>query len=129
MKKRSSIAFLFFILCFCSCAKNPTAEDYEAQTSKAKSYVEEKEYDKAIEAYSKAATLKPEYEAALREVDVEGTAVTAFAERHGLSPSNAGVRVFRARQALRQRVRQSCGTCAEHGCLNCTCPTAPPAVV
>jgi RNA polymerase sigma factor (sigma-70 family) len=76
-----------------------------------------------------AATLKPEYEAALREVDVEGTAVTAFAERHGLSPSNAGVRVFRARQALRQRVRQSCGTCAEHGCLNCTCPTAPPAVV
>lgn len=76
-----------------------------------------------------AATLKPEYEAALREVDVEGTTVTAFAERHGLSPSNAGVRVFRARQALRQRVRQSCGTCAEHGCLNCTCPTAPPAVV
>jgi RNA polymerase sigma-70 factor (ECF subfamily) len=33
----------------------------------------------------------------------------------------AGVRVFRAREALKKRVMESCGTCAEHGCLNCTC--------
>jgi hypothetical protein len=40
-----------------------------------------------------------------------------------LSASNAGVRVFRAREALKKRVTQSCGTCAEHGCVDCTCQT------
>ena len=68
-----------------------------------------------------AATLKPEYAEALQAIDVNGTAVKAFAQQHQLSPSNAGVRVFRAREALKKRVTQSCGTCAEHGCVNCTC--------
>ena len=70
-----------------------------------------------------AGTLKPEYAEALQEIDVQGTPVKAFAERHGLSASNAGVRVFRAREALKKRVTESCGTCAEHGCRNCTCQT------
>jgi RNA polymerase sigma factor (sigma-70 family) len=69
------------------------------------------------------ATLKPEYAEALQAIDIEGTAVRAFAERRGLSPNNAGVRVFRAREALKKRVMESCGTCAEHGCRNCTCQT------
>ena len=43
------------------------------------------------------------------------------AEQKGLSAANAGVRVFRARDALRRRVMESCGTCAEHGCLDCSC--------
>lgn len=68
-----------------------------------------------------ATTLKPEYAEALQAIDVQGTAVKTFAEQHGLSASNAGVRVFRAREALRKRVAESCGTCAEHGCRNCTC--------
>jgi len=68
-----------------------------------------------------AATLKPEYAEALQEIDVHGTSVKAFAEQRGLSATNAGVRVFRAREALKKRVTQSCGTCAEHGCMNCTC--------
>jgi len=68
-----------------------------------------------------AATLKPEYAEALQAIDVVGTPVKAFAEQHGLSASNAGVRVFRAREALKKRVTESCGTCAEHGCTNCTC--------
>jgi len=68
-----------------------------------------------------AATLKPEYGEALRAIDVEGMPVKTFAEQKGLSSSNAGVRVFRAREALRKRVVESCGTCAEHGCFNCTC--------
>jgi RNA polymerase sigma factor (sigma-70 family) len=71
-----------------------------------------------------ATTLKPEYAEALQEIDVNGVAVKAFAEAHHLSASNAGVRVFRAREALKKRVRQSCGTCAEHGCMNCTCTPA-----
>lgn len=71
-----------------------------------------------------AATLKPEYAAVLHSVDVDGIPVKTFAEQHRLSPGNAGVRVFRAREALRKRVMQSCGTCAEHGCLDCSCQTA-----
>ena len=70
-----------------------------------------------------ASTLKPEYAEALQQIDVQGVAVKTFAEQHGLSSSNAGVRVFRAREALKKRVTESCGTCAEHGCRNCTCGT------
>jgi len=68
-----------------------------------------------------ATTLKPEYADALQAIDVHGTAVKAYAGQKGLSTSNAGVRVFRAREALKKRVSESCGTCAEHGCRNCTC--------
>ena len=71
-----------------------------------------------------AATLKPEYAEALEAIEVAGTPVKTFAEHKGLSSSNAGVRVFRAREALKKRVTESCGTCAEHGCLNCTCKRA-----
>lgn len=70
---------------------------------------------------SLAETLKPEYAEAIQRIDVEGIAVKDFAERVGISASNAGVRVFRAREALRRQVSRSCGTCAEHGCLDCTC--------
>ena len=68
-----------------------------------------------------ASTLKPEYAAALQAIDVEGVPVKAFAEQAGMSASHAGVRVFRARAALKKRVAESCGTCAEHGCLDCSC--------
>ena len=68
-----------------------------------------------------AGTLKAEYADALQAIDVNGQPVKAFAELRGLSASNAGVRVFRAREALKKRVKESCGTCAEHGCRNCTC--------
>ena len=66
-------------------------------------------------------TLKPEYAEALQRIEVQGVPVKAFAEERGISSSNAAVRVFRAREALRRQVVASCGTCAEHGCLNCTC--------
>lgn len=70
-----------------------------------------------------ASTLKAEYAEALDAIDVQGTPVKAFAEQRGLSANNAGVRVFRAREALKKRLIESCGTCAEHGCRNCTCQT------
>ena len=68
-----------------------------------------------------AATLKPEYADALQAIDVDGIPVKTFAERHELTPGNAGVRVFRAREALKKRVAESCGICAQHGCRDCTC--------
>lgn len=68
-----------------------------------------------------ADTLKPEYAAALKRIEVDGISVQAFAEESGVTASNAAVRVFRARQALRKQVTAACGTCAEHGCLDCHC--------
>ena len=73
-----------------------------------------------------AGTLKPEYAEALTEIDIRGHAVKDFAQRRGLSATNAGVRVFRAREALKKRVVESCGTCADHGCQNCGCRKETP---
>jgi RNA polymerase sigma-70 factor (ECF subfamily) len=67
------------------------------------------------------ATLKPEYAEALERIEVEGSSVQGYAAEVGIQPNNAAVRVHRARAALRERVKASCGTCADHGCLDCTC--------
>ena len=74
-----------------------------------------------------ATTLKPEYADALHRIEVEGLSVKDYADQLGISSSNAGVRVFRAREALRKQVVRSCGTCADHGCLDCTCAASPSA--
>jgi RNA polymerase sigma-70 factor (ECF subfamily) len=66
-------------------------------------------------------TLKPEYALALRRIDVDGVSVQDFAAQAGITANNAGVRVFRAREALRKRVVRWCGSCAERGCIDCTC--------
>lgn len=66
-------------------------------------------------------TLKPEFAQAVRRIEVDGVAVKDYAAEAGITANAAGVRVHRARQALRDRVAESCGTCATHGCLDCTC--------
>jgi RNA polymerase sigma-70 factor (ECF subfamily) len=71
-----------------------------------------------------ADTLKPEYAAALARIEVDGVSVKEYAAELGISAGNAAVRIFRARKALRTQVTRSCGTCAEHGCLDCTCGAA-----
>jgi RNA polymerase sigma factor (sigma-70 family) len=68
-----------------------------------------------------AGTLKPEYSEALKRVELDGLAVKDYANEAGITSNNAAVRVFRAREALRKQVARSCGTCADHGCLDCTC--------
>ncbi len=68
-----------------------------------------------------AETLKPEYAAALQRIEVDGVAVKDYAQEAGITSNNAAVRVFRARDALRKHVARSCGTCATHGCVDCTC--------
>lgn len=68
-----------------------------------------------------AETLKPEYASALRRIEIDGISVKAYADEAGISSNNAGVRVFRAREALKKQVARACGTCADHGCLECHC--------
>jgi RNA polymerase sigma factor (sigma-70 family) len=68
-----------------------------------------------------ATSLSPEYAEAIRRVDLDGLAVKDYAAEAGISASNAGVRLFRARGNLRKAVARCCGTCAEHGCRDCSC--------
>ncbi len=72
-----------------------------------------------------ARALKPEYADALEQIEVRGVSVKDYAAAAGISASNAGVRIFRAREALRRTLAVSCGTCAAHGCLNCSCGAPP----
>ena len=68
-------------------------------------------------------TLKPEYGAAIRRVDLDGLSVRDFAAEANVTPGNAGVRLHRAREALGRQLARSCGTCLTHGCLDCRCAT------
>lgn len=66
-------------------------------------------------------TLKPDYQVALRVIDLEEGSLNDLAKQAGITSGNAAVRVHRAREALRKQVRTVCGSCAEHGCLDCHC--------
>jgi RNA polymerase sigma-70 factor (ECF subfamily) len=71
-------------------------------------------------------TLKPEYADALRTTYVEGASLQ---ERAGLTATNAGVRLHRARKKLKSAVVAHCGACAEAGCVDCDCSQeSPPGV-
>jgi RNA polymerase sigma-70 factor (ECF subfamily) len=66
-------------------------------------------------------TLKPEYAAAIKRVDLEGATVADFGRENGITANNAGVRLHRAHEALRRQLALSCDTCSTHGCLDCAC--------
>jgi RNA polymerase sigma-70 factor, ECF subfamily len=66
-------------------------------------------------------TLKPEYAAAINRLDLAGDDPARMAAELHISPNNLKVRHHRARQALRQRLEETCRVCAEHSCLDCTC--------
>lgn len=67
------------------------------------------------------AALRPDYAGILRRVDLEGVRTVDFAVEAGLTANSAAVRLHRARKALRARLAAACGTCADHGCLDCGC--------
>lgn len=71
-------------------------------------------------------TLKPNYAEALQRVDLGGERVQDFARDRGISANNAAVRLHRAREALRDKLLASCGTCATHGCVDCHCTSHQP---
>jgi RNA polymerase sigma factor (sigma-70 family) len=66
-------------------------------------------------------TLKPEYATALRRVELDGVTVRGYAQEAGITAGNAGVRVHRAREALKKQLIRCCGTCLTHGCFDCRC--------
>lgn len=66
-------------------------------------------------------SLKPEYAALIREVDLGERSLGEVARQARITPNNAGVRLHRARQALGRQLGKLCGACAAHGCLECHC--------
>lgn len=73
-----------------------------------------------------AQTLKPEYAAAISAPEVDGQSLADFASASSITHNNAAVRGHRAREALKKQVKASCGSCAEHGCVDCTCHETRP---
>jgi RNA polymerase sigma-70 factor (ECF subfamily) len=69
-------------------------------------------------------TLRPAYADILRRVEIDERPLTGVARSLGISANNASVRLLRARRALLDRLRATCGACFEHGCLDCFCRTA-----
>lgn len=65
---------------------------------------------------------KTEYQEAIEQVDLAGESVESFAQLQNTTANNASVRLHRARKAVAKRLVQVCGVCAEHKCLDCTCP-------
>lgn len=67
------------------------------------------------------ATLKPEYADVLKQTEVDEERVSDIARRKKTTPTNISVRLHRARAALRTRLLETCGACAQHACVDCTC--------
>lgn len=70
---------------------------------------------------AQAEQLKPAYAAILRRVVVDGVPVSQAAAELGLTPNNATVRLHRARKALKERLRDHCGTTTAQACSDCGC--------
>jgi RNA polymerase sigma-70 factor (ECF subfamily) len=68
--------------------------------------------------------LKSEYADVLWRADLIGESRQSIAGTLGISESNFRVRLHRARQALRQRLEETCRTCPIHGYLDCECDYA-----
>jgi RNA polymerase sigma factor (sigma-70 family) len=65
--------------------------------------------------------LKPEYRAAIEQVDLGGQSVEAFARAQRTTANNASVRLYRARKAVAKQVTEICRTCGIPACIDCTC--------
>ena len=66
-----------------------------------------------------------EYSQLIWQVDLLGQSRSKVAKRLGISPNNLGVRLHRARRALRGALMRFCTTCPTHGFLNCACEQPP----
>ena len=66
-------------------------------------------------------SIRPDYADLIRAVDLGEQPLQHFARDKSISATNAGVRAHRARAALRKQLVATCGSCAEHACVDCTC--------
>lgn len=68
-----------------------------------------------------ARNMPPNYAAVLALVDIHGATLAEAAEVLGISPNNVGVRLHRARKALRESMLEHCGVTSLKDCADCRC--------
>jgi RNA polymerase sigma factor (sigma-70 family) len=66
-------------------------------------------------------TMKTEYAELIERLELQPGDPAEVARQLNIQPNNLKVRRHRARQALKQRLEETCRMCAVHGCLDCTC--------
>jgi len=66
-------------------------------------------------------SMKPEYAELIDRLELQPGDPGQVAQQLNIQPNNLKVRRHRARQALKQRLEETCRVCAVHGCLDCTC--------
>ncbi|MCE7933627.1 MAG: sigma-70 family RNA polymerase sigma factor [Chlorobi bacterium CHB2] len=69
-------------------------------------------------------TLRPEQAEVIRLLELEDGDPEFVAAQLGITRNNLKVRRHRARTQLRERLQETCRTCAQHGCLDCSCRRA-----
>lgn len=70
-------------------------------------------------------SIRPEYAAILRRIDIEGESMSEAATQLGLSVGNTKVRLHRARKALREELLSRCGSDSVRACQDCSCDGEP----
>lgn len=66
-------------------------------------------------------SLSPNYSTILRRAVLDGAGLSEIADELHISVNSATVRLSRARQALREKLRQHCGVASLAACLHCVC--------
>ena len=66
-------------------------------------------------------TLKREYAEVLRRAEIEEQPLADIARELRITRNNVSVRLHRARRALLEGLRATCGACFDHGCLDSYC--------
>lgn len=66
-------------------------------------------------------TLRPDYAEIVRRADLEEEPRERIAADLGLTANNIGVRLHRARRALKEKIEERCGACCGSGFRSCDC--------
>lgn len=66
-------------------------------------------------------TMKTEYAELIEAMELGDVTTEEMTARLGISSNNLKVRRHRARRQLRDRLERTCRSCAQHGCLDCSC--------
>ncbi|MFT6657427.1 RNA polymerase sigma factor [Maritalea sp.] len=67
-------------------------------------------------------SLQPGQSELIRRIDLQDENRQVVASDLGISLGTLGVRLYRARASLRDRLLEHCGCCCEHGFEDCACP-------
>lgn len=95
------------------------SESYEAELEKELIPEEEKTLCECFTGI--IPTMNKEYAEIIKAAELGDEDPEELSSRLGITRNHLKVKRHRARKQLRERLEQTCRTCAEHGCIDCTC--------